>query len=32
MCIRDRLVPDLAESYELVNDTDFVFKLREDAV
>ena len=26
------LVPDLAESYELVNDTDFVFKLREDAV
>lgn len=26
------LVPDLAESYELVSDTDFVFKLREDAV
>ena len=26
------LVPDLAESYELVNDTDFVFKLREDAL
>ncbi|MFR8165323.1 MAG: hypothetical protein ACLU8D_04255 [Enterocloster sp.] len=23
------LVPDLAESYELVNDTDFVFKLRD---
>lgn len=26
------LVGDLAESYEIVNETDFVFKLREDAV